>query len=373
MVKEPLEKKTIVLSTGGTGGHVFPAIALGDMFKAEGYRVLYVSDRRGSKYLEPVVKADELVLVPIAAFQGGIMAKISYVKALFNSMKRLKPLYKRQNVSAVIGFGGYASLPGLLTGWFCGLPVFAHEQNAVASKVTRLSSLFVRRVFSSTRQVRKIPFFAQSKILFAGMPIRVLTPKGAEATFPHNEKLKILVLGGSQGAGVFSRVVPTAIGSLPIKMQRSVSVVQQVGEGDIPALKKFYQEHAIDAILAPFFYDVYTHMQNADLIISRAGASSVAEITHFEKPAILVPFPRAADDHQTANAEEIVSFGGGWLLPENGSLEKKMTELIKNLLHERKALSLASSNLSRLKKPNAAKDIVQMVLRSQDKRSGLCR
>lgn len=366
-------QKTIVLSTGGTGGHVFPAIAIGDVLKTQGYRVLYVTDSRGLKYLDPIIGSDELILLPIKGFQGGLTPKMAYAKALLSSIKLLKPTYKKMNVIAVIGFGGYASLPGLLAGWVSGVPVYAHEQNAIASKVTRLSSLFVKYIFSSTQKMKKLPFFVQSKVHYVGMPIRAVSSKGKEKTFQDDKKMKILVVGGSQGASVFSCVVPAAIRALPAKMQQLVSVVQQVGEGDIHLVKKLYQEAKIDAILAPFFYDIYTHIKNADLVISRSGASSIAEVSYFEKPAIWVPFPLAADDHQTANAEEIVSFGGGWLLPESGSLEKKMTELIKNLLQDRKALSLASSNLTRLKKPNAAEEIVQMVLGSQDRQSGLYR
>lgn len=361
---------TIVLSTGGTGGHIFPALAIGEVFKTEGYRVLYVTDTRGFEYLKGVVSSEEICLLSLKGWQGGLRVKLLYLYNLLKSIKKLTPLYKKLAVKAVIGFGGYASLPGVVAGWLLRLPLFIHEQNAVASKVTRLCSFFVQTIFISTQDIKKLPRFVHSKVVFSGMPIRTLrSDPNTEVTFPNTQKLKILVLGGSQGAAIFTRVVPAALSMLPAEMQRSSVIMQQVHDQDKRFLETQYASLGITCILASFFKDVYTHLQAADLVISRSGASSVAEIIHFKKPAIFVPFPYAADDHQTANAKEIVTFGGGWMLPENGNLEKNMSEIIKNLLQDRKPLSLASERLSHLKNPASATKITHMILAGVHKQS----
>lgn len=357
-----ISKKVIALSTGGTGGHVFPALAVGECFRSKGCRVIYVTDKRGAKFLEDRIEKEALFILPITSFQGGLMHKIRFVLSLLRSILRIRRIYKDEQVSSIIGFGGYASLAGVLAAKLTGRPLYIHEQNAIASKVTRLSSLFALKIMTSTRRVSKLPKWVQRKVVFTGMPIREIKQGIGEQSFVNTQKIKILILGGSQGAAVFGRLMPRVFGAIPAEMQQLVSLMQQVPAPDIERVQGAYTALGMDVQLAPFFKDIHMHMKGADLVISRAGASSIAEIIHYAKPAIFIPFPHAADDHQTANAEQVVAFGGGWLLPENGSLEKKMTDLIKNLLHDRKALSLVAESMSCLKTPNASHDVVELVL-----------
>jgi UDP-N-acetylglucosamine--N-acetylmuramyl-(pentapeptide) pyrophosphoryl-undecaprenol N-acetylglucosamine transferase len=359
---ERINKKVIALSTGGTGGHVFPALAVGCSFRSKGCRVIYVTDKRGAKFLEGVIEKESLFIVPIVSFQGGVLHKIRFLFSLIKSILCIQKIYDDEQVSSVVGFGGYASLAGVLSAKLTGRALYIHEQNAIASKVTRLSSLFAAKIMTSTRTVSKLPKWVYNKVVFTGMPIREIQQEISEQSFANTQKIKILILGGSQGAAVFGRLMPKVFSALPAEMQQLVSLMQQVSAPDLQSVQAAYADLGMDVQLAPFFKDIHAHMQSANLVISRAGASSIAEIIHYEKPAIFIPFPHAADDHQTANAEQVVAFGGGWLLPENGSLEKKMTNLIKNLLQDRKALSLVAESMSCLKTPNAAHDVVDLVL-----------
>lgn len=359
---EKNNKKVIALSTGGTGGHVFPALAVGERFRSKGYRVIYVTDKRGAKFLEDRVEKETLFILPITSFQGGLRHKIRFFLSLGRSILSIRKIYDDAQVMSVIGFGGYASLAGVLAAKLTGRVLYIHEQNAIASKVTRLSSLFAFKIMISTRSVAKLPKWVQWKVVFTGMPIREVQQEVNEKSFVNTEKIKILVLGGSQGAAVFGRLMPNVFAAMPAEIQQSVSLMQQVPEPDIQRVQAAYAGLGMEVLLAPFFKSIHAHIKAADLLISRAGASSIAEIIHYAKPTIFVPFPHASDDHQTANAEQVVAFGGGWLLPENGSLEKKMTDLIKNLLHDRKTLSLVAESMNNLKTPNASHRVVELVL-----------
>ena len=309
----------VVLATGGTGGHVFPAQALAAELVQRGYRLALITDRRGGAFggsLSAVetyrIRATGVAGKHLATLllSGPILA-VGTVQAR-HLLKRLKP-------AVVVGFGGYASVPTMLAATFGGLRTAIHEQNALLGRANRLLAPKVDRVATSFLVSQGLPAGAQGKVIHTGMPVRPAVAAMRTRAYPGLAgagAIELLVLGGSQGAQVFSEVVPEAVGQLADGLRRRLRVVQQCRPEDLKGARRRYRELGVEADLAAFFDDVPERLARAHLLITRAGASSVAEITAVGRPAILVPYPFAVDDHQTANAHAMDEVGAGWLMPQ---------------------------------------------------------
>ncbi|MBV8188523.1 MAG: undecaprenyldiphospho-muramoylpentapeptide beta-N-acetylglucosaminyltransferase [Alphaproteobacteria bacterium] len=322
----------VVLATGGTGGHVFPAEALAGELEARGVPFALVTDARGRQW-QGALARQPIHYIRSASPSGSAIGRLRAVMALglglfdaWSALGRLAP-------SAVVGFGGYASVPTMLAARLRRLPSMLHEQNAVLGKANRLVLRGVARIATSFAKTRHIDGEPRARLV--GNPVReaVRELRGLPYRPPEAGRVvDLLIFGGSQGAASFSKVVPEALLSLPSELRGRLRIVQQCRPEDIEAVRRRYQQGGIVAELAPFFPDLPQRLAAAHLVIARAGASTVAELAAIGRPSILVPYPYAADDHQTANAVAFAATGACIVMPHASfsapALAGQLTELL---------------------------------------------
>jgi UDP-N-acetylglucosamine--N-acetylmuramyl-(pentapeptide) pyrophosphoryl-undecaprenol N-acetylglucosamine transferase len=301
-----------VLAAGGTGGHMIPAHALAAELKSRGHGVLLITDDRGSRF-PGLFDGVPVHILPAGRLGGG---PVGWMKALVSVAKgraEAKRLYREHTPDAVVGFGGYPAFPSLLAASAMRIPTVLHEQNAVLGRVNRLLAGEAEAIGTAYDQIDRLKPKFRSKTVLVGNPVRAEIAKLGELPFPPFDEiapLKILVTGGSQGASILSQVVPEGLGMLEPSLRRRLQVVQQCRPDDIERVRKQYAELGIPAELMTYIEDMDAKLADAHLIIGRAGASTIAELTAAGRPAILIPFAAATDDHQTANAREMVKAGG---------------------------------------------------------------
>jgi UDP-N-acetylglucosamine--N-acetylmuramyl-(pentapeptide) pyrophosphoryl-undecaprenol N-acetylglucosamine transferase len=306
--------RPIVLATGGTGGHVFPAEALAGELEARGVPFALVTDSRGRKW-QGVLSRRPIHYVHSASPSGSLGARLrallSLGLGLFDAWRALG----RIDPAAVVGFGGYASVPTMIAARLRRTPAMVHEQNAVLGKANRLVLGGVSKVATSFARTR---FVNESRAHLVGNPVRdaVKALRGSTYRAPGPDRvIDLLMFGGSQGAASFSQVIPDAILSLPAPLRARLRIVQQCRPEDLEKVRGRYLQANIIAELAPFFADLPQRLASAHLVIGRSGASTVAELATIGRPSILVPYPHAADDHQTANARAFEANGACIVIP----------------------------------------------------------
>jgi len=311
-----MAQKLLMIAAGGTGGHMFPAQALAEAMLKRGWRVKLSTDARGARYTGGFPHSTEITQVSSATFaRGGLLARALVVPKLAAGVLGAAWSMRRDRPDAVVGFGGYPSIPALGAAVLLGLPRMIHEQNGVLGRVNQV---FARRVAQVACGVWPTELPEGARGVHVGNPVRaaVLARAGAGYIPPGDYPMSILVIGGSQGARILSDVVPEAIAALPPWMLRNIRVSHQARAEDGARVAAFYAEQGIDADVQPFFTDVPARMSEAQLVISRAGASTIADLTVIGRPSILIPFAAAAGDHQTANARGLVEAGAAILIPE---------------------------------------------------------
>ena len=358
----------IALAAGGTGGHMFPAEALAGELIARGHAVALVTDRRGGGF------GDRLDAVAVHRISAGGLAGSGLVRRA-QGMAQLgvgffqaRALLGRLAPAAAVGFGGYASVPTMLAASFAGVPTVLHEQNAVLGRANRLLAKRATRIATSFASVVGID--AADRAVLTGNPVRPnIAALADEAYLPilPDGEIRLLVVGGSQGARVFGRLLPEAIAAIPEALRRRLRLVQQVRAEDLDAVRATYARQGTSAELAPFFSDIPQRLRAAHLVVARAGASTVAELTAAGRPAILVPFPFATDDHQTANAKAIEAAGGAWLMPETSTPPAALAERLASLLARPDVLARAAEAARQQGRRDAAArlaDLVTSLIRS---------
>lgn len=314
-----MTRPLVVLAAGGTGGHMFPAAALAQVLSRRGLAIALVTDRRGGAFALPDgdlavhrVRAAAMAGASFAAkAKAGIQLLVGTAQAWL-LLRRLKP-------SVVVGFGGYASIPAVMAAHRLGLPIVLHEQNAVLGRANRLVAPYARRIAAGFAEVEGIAAADRPKLAHTGNPVRPEIIALASQPYPAlaaDGGLNMLVTGGSQGASLFSRVIPEAIRLLPEGMRRRLKLVQQVRADDLDAVRAVYASIGFEAELSPFFADLPQRLDAAHLAIGRAGASTIAETAVAGRPAILVPYAAATDDHQTKNARALENAGAAIVMPE---------------------------------------------------------
>ena len=309
----------LVIAAGGTGGHMFPAQALAEEMLRRGWRVQLATDPRGLRYAEGFPESVERVELRSATYRrGGLAARLAAPLAIVAGVRQAIRRFRADRPACVAGFGGYPALPALAAAWCLRLPRLVHEQNAVLGRVNRLFAARVHRLACGTWPLVNAP--AGAALADIGNPVRDAALAAAATAYapPGDGPLRLVVFGGSQGAGAFSRFVPAAITALSPDLRTRLAVTQQVRPGEEDGVANTYREAGVEAELAPFFADLPQRIAAAHLVISRAGASTVAELAAIGRPAILVPYPHAAEDHQTANARALADAGGAILAPEAG-------------------------------------------------------
>ncbi len=351
----------LIIAAGGTGGHMFPAQALAEVMLTRGWRVKLSTDARGARYTSGFPHSVEIQQISSATFaRGGLLAKALVPLRILGGVFGAVFGMLRDRPDVVVGFGGYPSIPALTAAWILRKPRMIHEQNGVLGRVNTIFAKRVDAVACGTWPTT-LPDGVEGH--HVGNPVRgsVLERAGAGYIEPGDYPMELLVMGGSQGARILSEVIPPAIANLPMGLVRNIRVSHQARDEDAQRVAEFYAENGINADVQPFFHDVPRRMSEAQLVISRAGASSVADLSVIGRPSILIPFAAATGDHQTANARGLVNAGAAIMVPENMANPESLTEQIEMVLsNPRGAQQMAQAALS-VGKPDAAQELAQMV------------
>jgi UDP-N-acetylglucosamine--N-acetylmuramyl-(pentapeptide) pyrophosphoryl-undecaprenol N-acetylglucosamine transferase len=354
----------IALAAGGTGGHVFPADALAAELATRGCELLLITDRRGGAYGGRLANLETHRIRAGGIAGKSVLARLVSIAEIFVGIAQAYRLLKRLRPAVVVGFGGYASVPTMLAARFAGIRTVIHEQNAVLGRANRLLASKVARLATSFEKVSHLPEPAPS-LVFTGMPVRPAVAELRERPYPARvagEEVRILVFGGSQGATVFARIVPEAVAKVAPKLASPLLVTQQCRKDDVEAVKATYAAHGIPADVAAFYDDLPKRISDSHLVISRAGASTVAELTALGRPAIIVPYPHAIDDHQTSNAHALDEAGAGWLMPEDFFTVDSLAARLESLLTMPRILETAAAASKAAAKPDAASRLADVVL-----------
>lgn len=359
MTKQPL----LVIAAGGTGGHMFPAQALAEAMLRRGWRVKLTTDARGARYTGGFPHSVEIEEISSATFaRGGMMAKLGVpfklMGGVFSAMRKLR----RDRPAVVVGFGGYPSIPAITAAWLLKMPRMIHEQNGVLGRVNEKFAAKVNAVACGTWPTN-LPDGIDG--VHTGNPVRgaVLERAGAGYIAPGDYPMSILVMGGSQGARILSDAVPAAIAALDPALLANIRVSHQARDEDFDRVTAFYADHGISADVQPFFHDVPARMSEAQLVISRSGASSVADISVIGRPSILVPFAAATGDHQTANARGLVDAGAAILIPEDLLTSETLSQQITTILTNPAGATYMAEAALAVGKPDATEALVAMVER----------
>ncbi|HWK97162.1 MAG TPA: undecaprenyldiphospho-muramoylpentapeptide beta-N-acetylglucosaminyltransferase [Pseudolabrys sp.] len=304
-------KKLILLCAGGTGGHLFPAESLAVVLNKRGATVDLATDTRAAHFEFP---ARNVHLIPSATVRGRDPVSLART-ALMLGRGTLKAwsIIGRIRPAVVVGFGGYPTVPPLLAASWRNVPTVLHEQNGVMGRANRLLASRVTAIATGFRVLNKVDDKARAKLTFTGNPVRPLVIEASKVPYdtPSGDgTLRLLVFGGSQGARVMSEIVPPAIEKLSAAVRARLHVVQQARAEDIDAVSAHYERLGVAHTCAPFFSDLPVRMAAAHLVISRSGASTVAELSAIGRPGILVPLPHALDQDQLANAGVLQDAGG---------------------------------------------------------------
>lgn len=340
---EDMGKPVVIIAAGGTGGHMFPAQALAERMLSKGWQVKLSTDARGARYTGGFAEDVEITVVSSATFsRGGLYDRVTVPFKIFGGVIASSLRMVRNPPEVVVGFGGYPSIPAVTAAWLFRIPTMIHEQNGVLGKVNQLFVKRVTAVACGTWPTELPPNVGSYRV---GNPVRaaVLEHENAPYAPPGDHPMHILVMGGSQGARVLSDVVPEAIAKIPEPMRKHISVSHQARPEDHDRVTQAYAEAGIEADVQPFFDDVPQRMARSQLVISRAGASSVADISVIGRPSILIPLASAIRNEQEANARGLVEAGGAIMLTEKElSVDVLTTEIEGVLSHPGIAREMAS-------------------------------
>lgn len=309
----------ILLAAGGTGGHLFPAEALSNALAARGYAIELFTDARAQKY-GAAFPARAIHVVPSASPRNaGLVARAAAALAIMRGTVAARGLIKRIRPVALVGFGGYPSVPPVLAATHLGVPTVLHEGNAVIGKANAFLAPRVDAIAKGFDALGGVGPAIAAKAHLTGDPVRPMVIEAAKIPFPASAdgKLRLLVTGGSQGARVMSDIVPAAIELLPERARKNLVVVQQARGEDEARVRAAYQRLGVDAEVAAFFADLPQRIAGAHLIIGRAGASTVSELGVIGRPAIVVPLPHALDQDQAANARQFALSGAATVIDQS--------------------------------------------------------
>lgn len=355
--------KHYVLAAGGTGGHMVPAAALAAELTKRGHRVALVSDARGVRF--PGLFDDvQTHVLPAGRMTGGPLGWAKALREMWRGRAMARELFKTFRPAAVIGFGGYPAMPALLAAFADGIPTAVHEQNAVLGRVNRFVAGRVDAIATSYDRTERLALKLEAKTHLVGNPVREAVLALRTKPYPLLEEdgiFRVLVTGGSQGASILSQVVPDGLAMLPVTFRRRLQVTHQARIEDIDAVRAKYAEHHIPAELATYLPDMPEQLAWAHLVIARAGASTIAELTAAGRPAILVPLPSATDDHQTVNAREMTQAGGARTIAQRDFTAVELAKQMQKLGLDPSALQNAAGRARSVGRPNAVSDLADLV------------
>ncbi|MEM7060844.1 MAG: UDP-N-acetylglucosamine--N-acetylmuramyl-(pentapeptide) pyrophosphoryl-undecaprenol N-acetylglucosamine transferase [Pseudomonadota bacterium] len=355
-----MAKPLLVIAAGGTGGHMFPAQSLAEVMLARGWRVRLSTDERGARYAGGFPQAVERQVVSAGTFARDGLSKLNAPFQIFAGV--LTAIWRMcgERPACVAGFGGYPALPAMTAAWLLKRPCILHEQNGVLGKVNKLFATRVSRVACGTWPTT-LPEGVEG--VHTGNPIRsaVLDRAASPYTPPGEWPLALVVMGGSQGARLLSQVVPAALAELPEEVRNRVHVSHQARAEDQDMVVQAYADAGIEALVKPFFDDVPDRIANAQFVISRSGASSVADISAIGRPSILVPLAIATGNHQEANASGLAGAGGAVILREAELTPESLATVVADVMMDPVlAKDMAEAALSQ-GQPDAAQRLADLV------------
>ena len=353
-----------ILAAGGTGGHLFGAEALAGELLSLNKEVHLFSDARAEAFAKqlPEIRVHH---IRAGRFEGGAANAAHAFGELAIGVLQARRLLRRLNPACVIGFGGYPSVPSMLAAVSLGLPTLIHEQNAVLGRANRLLTPRVRQIATGFPSAAGLRPADRARSVYVGNPVRsgILAVAPTKYKAPHRGgRIELLVLGGSQGARIMSEVVPPALAALPTRLREMLRVSHQARSEDLIAAEAAYRERGIAAEVQSFFSDVPERLARVHLTICRAGASTIAELAAIGRPAILIPYPYATDDHQTANARAFAEAGGGWVIPQPELRSDSLALHMEKMFGDQAVLTAAAQRAGEFGRRNAVQNLAKLAI-----------
>ncbi len=365
--------RTVLLTAGGTGGHLFPAQALASELQRRGWAVELATDERADKYGSefPARKVHIIASETIRGRNPLSLAKTG-LRLLFGTFQARKVI-KALKPDVVAGFGGYPTFPPMYAARLTGTPSILHEANGVMGRANRLLAKGVTAIATSV-PIDGLPRELAQKLVETGNPVRDAVLHAAELPYAAPEadgEFRLLVFGGSQGARFFSDLVPPAMEKLPTNLRARLRIVQQCRPEDMERVQKAYDALGVAAECAPFFQDMPQRIAQAHLVLCRSGASSVSELSVLGRPSILVPLPGAIDQDQAANAKVLERAGGAWPIRQAQLDPERLAKELARLMAAPVQLAEAAQNARSVARPDAVKrlaDLVERIANQQGER-----
>ena len=357
----------ITLVAGGTGGHMMPAEATGRVLLSRGQAVHFITDQRGDAYPDILQDVPRTVLKSGHKSGVGLVGKARLAVNMFGSTIKCWRQFGRERPDIVVGFGGYPSIPALLAARARNVPSILHEQNAVFGRSNRMLATGAKKIALSFAGTRRLSQNDNAKSIETGNPVRrsveQIGEKSYQAPLPHQE-IKILVVGGSQGATVLSHIVPKSLSAMSADIRARLKVVHQGRADDLDAVHQAYESAGIKAEIAPYFTDMDVRLGWSHLVIARAGASTVTELAASARPSILVPLPSAMDDHQTFNARYLEEAGGAIVLAEDNFTSEAVSKLLGMMFCGEISLEKMSKQARSVAKLSAAENLADLIIQT---------
>ena len=350
-----------VIAAGGTGGHMFPAQALAEALLARGWRVALSTDDRGARYAGNFPQAVARRVVPSATpARGGMAEKLMVPLRIAGGVLKAAAGMLLDRPRVVVGFGGYPAIPALGAAWILRVPRLIHEQNGVLGRV---NEVFARRVHAVACGAWPTQLPARVEGVHVGNPVRDSVRERAASPYipPGDYPLSVVVVGGSQGARILSEAVPPSLGLLPDALRGRLRVAHQARPEDVDAAAAAYDAAGIRAEVAPFFDDIARRFSEAQLVIARSGASTVADLAVIGRPSILVPLASAIRDEQTANARALLGAEAAVLIPERHFTPEALAEQVEAILTNPEAAERMAEGALSIGIPDAAERLADLV------------
>jgi UDP-N-acetylglucosamine--N-acetylmuramyl-(pentapeptide) pyrophosphoryl-undecaprenol N-acetylglucosamine transferase len=335
----------VLIAAGGTGGHLFPAESLAVALERRNVRVALATDDRVGN-IAATFPAETVVRIPAATPSGGSLvqrARAALVLGL-GTLRALQAL-RRLRPDTVIGFGGYPTVPPLVAASLLRIPAVIHEQNGVIGRANRFLAPRMSLIATGFAQVRGVPA-TRARMIHTGNPVRPGVLAAAQVPYPEltaDGSVKLLVFGGSQGARVMSDIAPTAVAQMPEYLRRRLVITQQARQEDLARVREAYATLGVTADVQPFFKDLPQRMAGAHLVVSRSGASTVAELSVIGRPAILVPLPGALDQDQASNAQSLAAIGAATMINQEAFTPERLAAELVDYLKNPQSLTRAAA------------------------------
>jgi UDP-N-acetylglucosamine--N-acetylmuramyl-(pentapeptide) pyrophosphoryl-undecaprenol N-acetylglucosamine transferase len=346
-----------ILASGGTGGHLFPAVSLAKTLRARGHDVLLITDTRGKSFpgLDPNIP---LAVLPLGRYRSGLLQKMFLAFSLIWAFLQTLWIVLWHKPDAIIGFGGFPSTPSMVVGWLLRKPLIVYDLNAYIGRVNRFFAPWVKCIATSFPRCYGIQDKYKSKLQYVGGIVRPEMQSKPYRSWGEKGKINIVVIGGSQGALSFNTLIPEAMNALPAAVKKRLHITQQ---SKTPELEDIYGNMGITAEIYPFLTNMSKLLQEAHLVICRAGGSTVAELMAMGRPAILLPYPHAMDDHQYYNAKNLEELGAGWIVREGPDCIKELQTHLHRLLTHGEVLKEAAGQLKKIQGIQAVDNLANLI------------